>query len=97
MVEVRFWETVSQRKKEEPIGVFNINIVPEEIPEVSEDLKGKTDREGRDLYELAVARRKEKVEKAILDCKFAACDKVREIVGSEGVLVANIIEEEEEN
>lgn len=95
MVEVRYWETNSQRKKEEPIGVFNIPIVPEDVPEVDENLKGHTNADGEDLYELAVKRRNRKIEQAILDCKFAALDKVREIVGYEGVLVANIVESEE--
>lgn len=94
MVEVKFWETVSQRKKEEPLGVFNIDVVPADVPEVSEKLRGHLNQNGEDLYELAVARRNRKIEKAILDCKCAALDKVREIVGYEGVLVANIIEEE---
>ena len=96
MVEVKYWESNSQRKNEEPIGVFNIPIVPEDVPEVSENLKGKTDSEGTDLYEIATKRRREKIEKAILNCKFRALDKVREIVGYEGVLVANIVEESEE-
>lgn len=88
MVEVKYWETNSQRKNEEPIGVFKIDITPVEVPEVDEKLAGKK-------RETALKQREKKVEKAILDCKFAALDKVREIVGYEGVLVANIAEEEE--
>ena len=89
MVEVRFWETNSQRKKnEEPVGVFNIDITPVTVPEVSERLTG-------EAREIALKQRAKKVEKAILDCKFKALDKVREIVGYEGVLVANIVESEE--
>ena len=88
MVEVRFWETNSQRKKEEPIGVFNIDITPVDVPEIDERLTG-------EKREVALKQRARKVEQAILDCKFAALDKVREIVGYEGVLVANIVENEE--
>ena len=88
MVEVRYWETNSQRKKEEPIGVFNIDITPVEVPEVDERLTGEE-------REIALKQRAKKVEKAGLECKFKALDKVREIVGHEGVLVANIVENEE--
>ena len=97
MVEVKYYETVSARKKNEVLGVFNINIVPDTIPGVSEELRGKKATDGTDIYELEVARREKKVEKAIFDCKCRALDKVREIVGDSGVLVANIIEESEEN
>ena len=86
MVEVRYWETNSQRKKEEPIGVFNIDITPATVPEVNERLTGEE-------REIALKQRAKKVEKALLECKFKALDKVREIVGHEGVLVANIVEE----
>lgn len=72
MVEVRFWETVSQRRQEEPAEVFNIDITPAKVPAGS----------------------KKKATEAILDCKCAAINKVREIVGYNGVLVANIIKEE---
>lgn len=89
MVEVRFWETNSQRKKEEPIGVFNIDITPREVKPVNTELTGKELQADKQRYE-------EQTAKALLDCKFAALDKVREIVGYEGVLVANIIEESEE-
>ena len=88
MVEVKYWETNSQRKKEEPIGVFNIDITPVAVPEVDERLTG-------EAREIALKQRAKKVEKAILECKFKALDKVREIVGHEGVLVANIVESEE--
>ena len=97
MVKVDYYETATMRKtgkmKDGEIrGTFLVNINPEEVPEVSENLKGKTDREGNDLYELAVARRNKKVEQAIIDCKFKACDMVRELTGPEGVLVASIPE-----
>ena len=95
MVEVKYYETVSARKNNEVLGVFNINIVPETIPEVDEELIGKKATDGTDIYELEVARREKKVEKAILDCKSRAMEKVREIVGESGVLVANIVESEE--
>ena len=97
MVEVKFYETVSARKNDVALGVFSIDIVPEVIPEVSEDLKGKTATDGTDVYALEVARRERKVEKARLDCKCRAMEKVRSIIGGVGVLVANIIEESEEN
>lgn len=88
MVEVKYWETNSQRRKnEEPVGVFNIDITPIAVPEVDERLTG-------EAREVAVKQRAKKVEKAILECKFKALDKVREIVGYGGVLVANIVESE---
>ena len=89
MVEVKYWETNSQRKKEEPIGIFSIDITPKEVTPVNTKLTGKKLQADKKRFE-------EETEKALLDCKFAALDKVREIVGYEGVLVANIAEESEE-
>ena len=93
MVKVEYYETNSARKKGEVLGVFGIKFEPETIPEVDKKLKGKTTSSGKDLYELAVQHRKEKMEKANKDCVDAALEKVRSIVGTEGVLVASLEEE----
>lgn len=87
MVEVKYYETVTARKNEEVLGVFNINITPKEIPPIDEALKGEE-------AEKALIKRSIAVEQAKKDCEFAALDKVREIVGRDGVLVAKIIEKE---
>ena len=99
MVEVKFFQTATMRKTGvmkdgEVCGTFFVNITPQEIPAVCEELKGKKTASGEDMYEIAVERRNKAVEKAILDCKFLACDKVRGYIGPEGVLVASIPEEE---
>lgn len=90
MVEVKFYENTTARKNNEVLGVFNIKINPEVIPEVSDNLKGKIDSQGNDMYAAATERRAARVERAILDCKCAALNKVRSIVGEQGVLVASI-------
>ena len=94
MVEVKFYETATARKSNEALGVFNVKITPVKVPEVSDTLKGRVDADGNDLYEVSCARRAKKVAQAVLDCKSAACDKIRSIVGPNGVLVASIVEEE---
>ena len=90
MVKVEYYETATARKSGDCLGVFSIKTTPEAIPEVDENLKGKTTSSGKDLYELAVEQRKERVAKATAACIDAALDKVRSIVGSEGVLVARL-------
>ena len=90
MVKVDFYETVSDRKKGETLGVFTVRIEPQKVLPVSEELKGKLDANGKDLYEAATERRNKKIEKAIYDCKCAAIEKVRSIIGDIGVLVASM-------
>lgn len=97
MVEVKFYETVTARKKNEVFGVFNIPIVPDEIPVTSEELKDKFTTSGKNMYELAEELRNKKVERAILECKEKAIDKVREYIPEAGVLVASLIEETKES
>ena len=94
--EVKYYRTVTERKSaKKAYGVFYPVIEIPEIPEVSENLKGLKATDGTDMYEEATKRREQKIEKALLDAKFAACDEVRAIVGENGVLVANIVNEEE--
>lgn len=94
-VVVTYYATQTARLAKEALREFTIRTEPENIPEVPETLKGKKNAEGKDLYEMAVERRAEKVEKAIYDCKCAALDEVRKIVGSLGVLVATLVKEDE--
>ena len=106
MVKVEYFETATMRKtgkmKEGQIkGTFFVNIVPDEIPEVTPvdpKLTGKAKEDAQAKYEKDLAKRTVAVEEAILTCKFRACDAVRELIGIEegGVLVASIVEEEVE-
>ena len=104
MVKVEYFETATMRrtgrmKDGEMCGTFFVNIVPEEIPEVPEidkKLKGEEKKDALAKREKALKKRELDIEQAILTCKFRACDKVREITGSEGVLVASIPEDNEE-
>ena len=93
-VKVEYYESHTARLAKDCLGVFTIKTSPEKIPEVSEKLKGKTASLGEDMYEAAVERRAAKVESAILECKNAAINKIRDIVGPLGVLVAYIVDEE---
>lgn len=93
MVEVKFYENPSARKKNEVFGVFNIPIVPEVIPATSEELKDKFTTSGKNMYELAEELRNKKVEKAILECKERAINMVREYIPEVGVFVATLVEE----
>ena len=93
---VEYYENATARKQGNMFGVFYPVIDIVEVPAVSESLKGKQDADGNDLYELAVQRREAKVAKSLVDAKFAACDAVRNVVGPDGVLVASIIEEQED-
>lgn len=68
MVEVKYYRTVSERKKNKVFGIFYTDHSPEN-----------------------------ETEDAIFQAKCRALDEVREIVGSEGVLVAYIPESEEES
>lgn len=88
MVEVKVYETVTAKKNGEVLGVFNIKVSPEVVPEINPKLKGKEKEE-------ALAKREKLVDEAIKNCQFAALDKVRELVGINGILVATIIPEEE--
>ena len=102
MVKVEYFETATMRRtgkmKEGAIrGEFFVNINPEEIPEVPEIDEALTGKE----REVALAKREKELKKresdvrqAVLDCKFKACDMVRELTGPEGVLVASIPEPE---
>ena len=87
MVEIKFYETVGDRKKNEALGVFNVRIVPEEVAPVDETLKGAK-------LEKALIKRSVEVQKARKACEDAALDKIRDLIGGTGVLVAKIIEEE---
>ena len=102
MVKVEYFETATMRKtgkmKDGEIrGEFFVNINPEEIPEVpeiDEALTGEEREAALARREKALKKRERDVEQAILDCKFKACDMVRELTGPEGVLVASIPEPE---
>lgn len=85
MVEVKFYETVGARKKNEALGVFSIPIVPEEVAPIDETLKG-------EALEKALVKRSIKLEIARKNCEDAALNKVRDLIGVTGVLVAKIIE-----
>ena len=89
MVEIKFYETVGDRKKNEALGVFNVRIVPEEVAPVDEKLKG-------EKLEKALVKRSVEVQKARKACEDTALDKIRDLIGGTGILVAKIIEEEEE-
>lgn len=89
MVEIRFYETVTARKNNEALGVFNVKIAPKEIPPVDESLKG-------EALEKAIVKRGIAIQKARKECEDAALDKIRDLIGVEGVLVAKIIDEVEE-
>ena len=88
MVRVDYYENAKAKKEGNVLGTFSIDIVPDEVPEVDSKLKG-------EKLEKAITRREQKLDEAIKNCQFTALDKVREIVGLTGVLVATIIEEEE--
>lgn len=88
MVEIKFYETVGARKKNEALGVFNVRIVPEEVAPVDETLKG-------EKLEKALVKRSIAVKQARKACEDAALDKIRDLIGGTGILVAKIIEEEE--
>lgn len=100
MVEVKYFETATMRKtgkmKDGEIrGEFFVNITPKEIPEVPEidsTLKGKEKEKAIKKREADLKQRERDVEQAILNCKFRACDMVRELTGHSGVLVASIPE-----
>ena len=86
---INFYETVTARKNNEALGVFT---VPTEVvipAPVNTELKGKA-------LEKDEARYAKEVEAAPKDAQFKALDKIREIVGTLGVLVAESIVEEEE-
>ena len=88
MIIVRYYETATKRKQEKVFGEFYPEVEIKEVRPVDETLKGKNLAADKERYENEVA-------EAILKAKFTALDKVREIVGPEGVLVANIVEEGE--
>lgn len=102
MVKVDYYETATMRKtgkmKDGEIkGTFFVNINPEqieEVPEIDEKLTGKEKEDALARREKALKKRERDVEQAVLDCKFKACDMVRELTGPEGVLVASIPEPE---
>ena len=103
MVKVEYFETATMRKtgkmKEGEIrGEFFVNIQPEEIPEVpeiDESLTGEERETAIKYRNKALEKREKDMEQTVLDCKFRACDMVRELTGPEGVLVASIPEPEE--
>ena len=96
MVRVDYYETATMRKtgkmKDGQIkGTFLVNIVPEEVPEVppiDENLKGQEKKDALARREKKLKKREADIAQSILDCKFKACDMVRELTGQEGVLVA---------
>ena len=89
MVEIKFYETVGDRKKNEALGVFNVRIAPEEVAAIDETLKGKR-------LEQALIKRSIAVAKAKKECEDAALDKIRDLIGCTGILVAKIIDEDKE-
>lgn len=89
MINVRYYRTNSERKKEQVYAEFNTRIEPAEVKPINTTLSGKKLTADKKRYEDEVA-------KALLDAKFAALDEVREIVGNDGVLVAYEVEESEE-
>lgn len=89
MINVRYYRTNTERKKEQVYAEFNTQVVPAEVKPVNVTLTGKRLEEDKKRYENEVA-------DALLDAKFAALDEVREIVGNDGVLVAYEVEESEE-
>lgn len=105
MIKVDYFATATMRKtgkmKEGEIcGTFFVNINPVEIPEVpplDPELKGAEKEQATKRRDAAIKKRDQNVAQAILDCKFKACDMVRELTGPEGVLVASIpVEPEKE-
>lgn len=90
MVKVRvdYYETKTARMKNEVLGTFVIPVTPREVKPVNEELTGKA-------LERDKARYAEEVDKADLALRTDALNKVHEITGWKGVLVANIIPEEE--
>lgn len=97
MVEVKFYETATARKKGEVFGVFNVPINPEEIPATSEELKDKFTTSGKNMYELAETCRTKRVEKATLECVNQAIDRVRAYIPACGVMVATIVTPEDKS
>ncbi len=89
MVEIKFYETVGDRKKNEALGVFNVRIVPEEVAPVDKTLKG-------EKLEKAIVKRGIAIQQARKECEDTALNKIRDLIGGTGILVAKIIEEEEE-
>ena len=88
MINVRYYKTASARKRNEVFGEFFTQAVPEEVKPVNEELKGKKLEADKQRFE-------EETEQALLKAKFRALDEVRTIVGTEGVLVAYEVKEEE--
>lgn len=89
-IEVKYYENNSAKKKDEPLGVFNIEVTPREVKPVNTKLKG-------EALERDEQRFKDETDAADMALRTDALDKVHEIVGwSRCVLVANIKKEEEE-
>lgn len=96
MIKVWYYKTNSARKRNEVFGEFNVPIeinIPE-IPEVDPKLKGAAKKSAEKKRGELVKQREVLVEEAKLKAKFKALDEVRELIGYNGVLVANIVEEE---
>ena len=89
MVEIRFYETVGARKKNEALGGFNVRIVPAEVAPVDEKLKG-------EKLEKAIVKRGIAIQQARKECEDAALDKITDLIGGTGILVAKIIDEDKE-
>ena len=104
MVQVNYYETATMRKtgkmKEGEIcGTFFVNINPVEIPEVpplDPELKGEEKDRAIKRRDAAIKKRDFEIAQAELDCKFRACDMVRNLTGHDGVLVASIQAPEKE-
>lgn len=88
-VRVDYYENNSARKKKEILGTFVVQVEPREVKPVNEELKGKA-------LERDKARYAEEVDKADLELRTKALDKIHEITGWTGILVANVIPEKEE-
>ena len=89
MINVRYYKTVTARKKEEVYAEFNTQIEPAEVKPINTTLTGKELEKDKKRYEDAIAQ-------ALLDAKFAALNEVRDLIGNDGVLVAYEVEESEE-
>ena len=83
MVEVRVFKNGSARKKDKEIAVFNIEVVPEEIPERFEGAERKARQEKAEL----------ECKRAAINIVRELCEEVAE--SGSPILVARIIEEEE--
>ena len=89
-VEVKYYENNSARKRNEVMGVFNIEVTPREVKPVNTKLKGEALAKDKERFA-------EETDKAELAIRTDALNKVHEVVGwGPGILVANIKKEKED-